>query len=275
MEVGHFQESCTDSIRYSKPFTVDGTLLQLIDTPGFGDTYKSDTDILQMLSEWLRDSYGEAETLAGILYMRPITEKRMGGSAARNITLFAKLCGPPFLANTVLVTTMWDAVGPDTVNALNHENELKGKFWSDLVAAGSDCVRYGRTRESGGEILARIVARRKEQKLAFVEELLEGKTLAQTSAGAMVHVQLGEDAMKLQRDLEESQMQVQQMGQLSLSLKNALDAAEKEKQAMLVKLREDCGNLEKGSWEDFVFQGASFLSDTVWGGAKVLMGKYS
>jgi predicted GTPase len=54
MTVGHGLESYTTEIRtvrYSHP--IDGRPVAFVDTPGFGDTYKSDTEILAMVAEWL------------------------------------------------------------------------------------------------------------------------------------------------------------------------------------------------------------------------------
>jgi hypothetical protein len=43
-------------VQVSVPFEVDGQLVELIDTPGFDDTTKSDADILNMIATYLCDT---------------------------------------------------------------------------------------------------------------------------------------------------------------------------------------------------------------------------
>ena len=46
-------ESCTAEVQLSDQFTLDRRRVVLIDTPGFDDTSKSDTEILQMIAAFL------------------------------------------------------------------------------------------------------------------------------------------------------------------------------------------------------------------------------
>jgi len=45
--------SCTSSVQLSEPFEVDGQRVRLIDTPGFDDDTKSDTEVLTMIADYL------------------------------------------------------------------------------------------------------------------------------------------------------------------------------------------------------------------------------
>ena len=45
--------SCTASVQLTDEFTLDGHPVVLIDTPGFDDTNKSDTDILKLIAAFL------------------------------------------------------------------------------------------------------------------------------------------------------------------------------------------------------------------------------
>lgn len=49
--VGHTLDSCTTMVRMVKVHDII-----LVDTPGFDDTYKSDTEILNMIADWLKDT---------------------------------------------------------------------------------------------------------------------------------------------------------------------------------------------------------------------------
>lgn len=57
MMVGHGLQSCTSEIRAIRckhPDGAENISLVLVDTPGFDDTFKTDTEILQMLADWLK-----------------------------------------------------------------------------------------------------------------------------------------------------------------------------------------------------------------------------
>jgi len=45
--------SCTAEVQLADEFTIDGRPVILIDTPGFDDTNKSDTDILKLIAAFL------------------------------------------------------------------------------------------------------------------------------------------------------------------------------------------------------------------------------
>ena len=46
-------DSCTAEVQLADEFTLDGRSVTLIDTPGFDDTTKSDSDILEMIAAFL------------------------------------------------------------------------------------------------------------------------------------------------------------------------------------------------------------------------------
>ena len=53
LRVGGGLESCTSSVQMAQAFELDGRSVTLIDTPGFDDTSKSDSDILRMIAAFL------------------------------------------------------------------------------------------------------------------------------------------------------------------------------------------------------------------------------
>jgi hypothetical protein len=57
LPVGRGLESCTGEVRTSRPFIVSGRVVTLIDTPGFDDTTRSDTDVLTMIAAYLSKTY--------------------------------------------------------------------------------------------------------------------------------------------------------------------------------------------------------------------------
>lgn len=55
LDVGNNLRSCTEEVQASKPFTADGRSVVLVDTPGFHDTFKSDTDVLDSIAQSLAE----------------------------------------------------------------------------------------------------------------------------------------------------------------------------------------------------------------------------
>ena len=53
LRVGMDLESCTSEVQLANEFTLDGRRVVLIDTPGFDDTTKSDTQILKNIATFL------------------------------------------------------------------------------------------------------------------------------------------------------------------------------------------------------------------------------
>jgi len=53
LRIGISLESCTAEVQRADEFTLDGRRVILIDTPGFDDTSKSDTEILKMIAAFL------------------------------------------------------------------------------------------------------------------------------------------------------------------------------------------------------------------------------
>ena len=49
-------ESCTAEIQVADEFILDGRMVTLIDTPGFDDTTRRDTEILKMIAFFLADT---------------------------------------------------------------------------------------------------------------------------------------------------------------------------------------------------------------------------
>jgi len=56
LEVGGDLDSCTSAIQESEEFVLDGRRVVLVDTPGFDDTHKSDTDVLKAVAAFLGES---------------------------------------------------------------------------------------------------------------------------------------------------------------------------------------------------------------------------
>ena len=122
------------------------TTVYLVDTPGFDDTNRSDTEVLREIATWLTDSYTANIKLNGIIYLHRISDVRMQGSAKKNLFMFKKLCGPNALRHVILATTMWDRVSEVEGRAREQELTSTDDFWGWMVSQGSRVCRHSGRR---------------------------------------------------------------------------------------------------------------------------------
>ncbi|KAH6681131.1 hypothetical protein F5X68DRAFT_277541 [Plectosphaerella plurivora] len=129
----------------------------LIDTPGFDDSVRTDSQVLREIASWLSRSYTNKIFLHGIIYVHRISDRRMQGSALRNLLAFKRLCGDNGLKKVLLVTTMWDEVPRDEATVREEELVSKPEFWGRMIQKGSTTHRHTNTITSARDIITRIV----------------------------------------------------------------------------------------------------------------------
>lgn len=56
LPVGDDLESCTSEIQVSEEFVLNGRRVALIDTPGFDDTNRNDTEVLRSIAKFLGEA---------------------------------------------------------------------------------------------------------------------------------------------------------------------------------------------------------------------------
>lgn len=176
--------------------------LFLIDTPGFDDTNRSDADVLRQLADFLAAMWSSQVVLTGIVYMHSIMDNRFGAAADRNLGMFKKLCGQKAMSSVVLVTSFWDLVKYDA--GVEREKGLREgeQYWAGMIQRGSETFRQDNGKTSGEHILQRLIQRQKQVVLYLQEELVDQrKSLAQTSAGRLVALQLVELRQEYQMEL--------------------------------------------------------------------------
>ncbi|KAG1821764.1 P-loop containing nucleoside triphosphate hydrolase protein [Suillus subaureus] len=180
--IGKGLESCTGEVQATKPFKLNGREVTLIDTPGFDDTSRSDTDILAMIGAYLSQTYEHGAKLAGIIYMHRISDFRMGGTNKRNFKMFRELCGESTLRNVLIVTNMWSEVASDLGEV--REKELESNFFKGIFDKGARMLRHEGTRESTHRILRHLINNQPATLLIQRELVKEHKNIIQTSAGS-------------------------------------------------------------------------------------------
>ncbi|CAI6093828.1 unnamed protein product [Clonostachys chloroleuca] len=191
VRIGHSLGACTSTVDvYAYDISPDQTVY-LIDTPGFDDTNKSDTEVLSEIAAWLGESYKKRVLLNGIIYLHRITDIRMQGSAKKNLLMFRQLCGEDALKKVVLATTMWDKV--PTEEGEQREKELidTQEFWGWMLQKGSSCSRHMNSEDSAKRIVQTLVGHEAPAVTTLQIELIDEKLrLDQTSAGRALHTDL-------------------------------------------------------------------------------------
>jgi len=155
--VGHNLELCTKEVekfRHSLPGLAYGDLV-FVDTPGFDDTSKSDLEVLKMVDNWLKSTYGKDMKLSGLLYFHRISDNRKTGTPLKNLGMFEELCGKNTLQKVILTTTLWDEV--DQKTGETREGELRSGYWLPMLQRNSTTNRFRRTRESAFTVIDPLI----------------------------------------------------------------------------------------------------------------------
>jgi hypothetical protein len=183
----------------------------LIDTPGFDDTSRSNTDILKEIAGFFGNLYAKGLRLRGIIYLHRISDPRMSGSAINNLNIFQRLCGTQGLPNVVLVTTMWKELQQQTGDIIageRREEELKttDTFWARMISHGSRTMRHTGDRQSAQAILSSILAAQTEFTLDIQTEIIDqGLPLDQTTVGKYLKQEYADLVHKYEAEAEEMQ----------------------------------------------------------------------
>jgi len=248
-QIGRGLESCTIDVSIHEAKIGDQRCF-LIDTPGFDDTHRSDTDVLREIADWLNRSYQARVQLAGIVYLHRIIDPRVQGSSLKNLRMFKKLCGAKGLSCVVLATTMWSQVTPEEGESRETELISKQEFWGEMVKQGSTVMRQDRAEVSAIQIIQYILSKRHRMVLDIQEEMASGKTLDETSAGRELEAELErmrkhhEAEMKeLREDMIEAQRQNDRRSQEEIAairadLQQKMDQDREDRERMRVTMEE-------------------------------------
>ncbi|KXN84717.1 hypothetical protein AN958_12144 [Leucoagaricus sp. SymC.cos] len=215
--IGHDLMSCTNEIKAMRVRVTredEDIDVVLVDTPGFDDTYKSDYEILQMISEWIKQAGYKNILLDGLLYLHRISDNRMAGTPLRNLEVFEKICGPQACTRVAMVTTMWDDVESEEMGDMR-ERELVASFWKPMVDRGSKVVRYSNTPDSAWAILDPFLSHRKQEMAPIrmqKETVQQNKQLRNTDAGQELYNKLDEIDKKRRSLMKKLQKQIERSG---------------------------------------------------------------
>ena len=164
----------------------------------------------------LSNRYQQGVKLSGVLYFHRISDRRMGGIAIRNFSMFRGLCGDDSLKNVAIITNMWGDV--DEKTGLEREQELRTQddFFKPALDQKANMLRNHDTTGCAHEILRRFLDNRPSPLKIQVETVDEKKELCDTSAGIQVNMELREQADRHRRELEQLRRDMEGIGFISL-----------------------------------------------------------
>ena len=213
-----------------------------MDTPGFNDTTRGETEVLREIADWLDVTYRNPPRLklSGIIYMQALDDRRIYGSTLRNLKMFRDLCGEEPLKNVVFTTTGWGlARKADQLNrAIEKEAQLcsDALFWEPMLRRGAQKARFEDTRDSAMEILKMLVPNTPIA-LQIQHELVdESMDLINTTAGTTVNEEIKRLEAKYQAELQAVQAEMQEA--LSKHDEELADAL-RENEERLERLRDE------------------------------------
>lgn len=243
--VGNGLRSCTEAVQIAGGFHLDGRRVILIDTPGFDDTTKSDTDVLKMIAAFLETSYERGSKLAGVLYFHRISDFRMTGISRKNFSMFRKLCGDNALQNVVIVTNMWGEVDPSVGDA--REAELIGEdiFFKPVLDKGAQMARHQNTVPSA-ETIIRLILGNHPVPLRIQEELVdEQMDISETGAGEELNREINAQIRKHREEVRLLRDEMEQaIKDKDEETRRELEIETKRMQKEIERFQNDSGRLE-------------------------------
>ncbi|KAK3383002.1 hypothetical protein B0T24DRAFT_30032 [Lasiosphaeria ovina] len=242
---------------------IRGRRVIFVDTPGFDDTTRSNTEVLREIASWLADTYAHDIKLAGAVYLHGIQMPRVGGSAHTNMRLFRELCGDESMASVALVTTHWSRSSEERVAQQQRHDELVGDdaFWRGMVQRGARAFKHDRGPTSARRIVEYLLGRDADVNggrgigLRVQREMAGGATLDRTAVGAAIEARI--EAMQaayesqlgdLRRELDEArrarQVNERKIGEI-VEERRALEDRLRDEQRKRHRLRVDLDRLRQ------------------------------
>lgn len=225
------------------PVTIGNSQALLVDTPGFDDTMRTDSEILAEIARTLAAQYALGLQLSGVIYIHRITDVRYSRSAVKTFEIFKKICGLEALGNVLLVTSRWDNV--DASLGAHRERNLKDKFWAYMISHGSNISRFYGDRSSAVSLVSQLLCHDRTV-LQLQKELVdEGLQLDATSAGTYVDESLENLKQQSRDELASLQRLQQELPRNSEALERQIRLNLEQESSRVKALQEQQNNLRR------------------------------
>ncbi|KAH7081490.1 P-loop containing nucleoside triphosphate hydrolase protein [Paraphoma chrysanthemicola] len=235
-------DSCTQECQLV-PVSIGSSKVLLIDTPGFDDTARTDSEILTEIARLLSAQYELGVQLKGVIYIHRITDIRYSRSSVKTFEIFRKICGETALENVLLVTSRWHEVDGST--GADRERQLKEKFWAYMLGHGSSISRFHGDRPSAVSLVSQLLCR-DTVVLQLQKELVdEGKQLDDTVAGSYVSNSLEKLKQQYQDELGSLERLKQDLLDHDRAMKRQLQQDWEKESALLRQAQNDQVSLQR------------------------------
>ena len=140
-------------------------------------------EVLEEIGAW---TYSQGGLLSGIIYLTDITDRGAAGLVMESLRVLEKLCGPSALQNVLLTTTQWSKV--HRAEEESYEKDLRDcNYWRELVTKGSVIERFLGTRESGFELIHKLMNKEPKPLLIQNQMVVNNMALAETDVGRYIN----------------------------------------------------------------------------------------
>lgn len=225
------------------PVTVGPTKLLVLDTPGFDDSTRTDSEILTEIARVLSAQYELGVELKGVIYVHRITDVRYSGSSVKTFEVFKKICGEGALKNVLLVTSRWAEV--DQALGADRERQLREKFWAFMLGKGSAISRFHGDRDSAIALVSQLISK-ETVVLELQKELVDdGKNLNETVAGSFVSNDIESLKQKLTEELAGLERLKQELHEDDRKMRRQLQREWEQEQVQLRAAHADQVSLQR------------------------------
>ncbi|PSN60871.1 P-loop containing nucleoside triphosphate hydrolase protein [Corynespora cassiicola Philippines] len=244
VQEGHTLSACTCTQKSQLvPAEVGHSKVLLVDTPGFDDPVRTDSEILNEIADVLATQYKLGVKLKGIVYLHRITDIRYTGASIKTFEICKMITGVDALKNVILATTRWDdlddAVGSD------REHQLRENFWAYMLGHGSKMSRFYGDRGSAVSLLSQLLSS-EPVVLELQRELVqEGKTLDQTTAGSFVEHNLDQLKARYEKQMADLEHLKQELRANDWKMKKQIQRDWEAEQTRLAAVRKEKEQLQR------------------------------
>ncbi|KAK1252186.1 hypothetical protein MKX08_003373 [Trichoderma sp. CBMAI-0020] len=233
--IGHNLQSCTTKVGVYNFNYKDRHIVYLLDTPGFDDTSRPDSEILQETAFYLAALYAQKIQLAGIIYLHRITDTRVSGSSLKNIRILQNICGSDAFDRVVLATTMWSTLdsmeGGHEIGLQRCEELRYPEFWGEMIQKKSIMKEHDGSAASALSIISELIDREGGAVLNIQKQMVDQNlSLNETDAGRYLQKDLLEARERHEKEIAELKKNIAQA--IAEKDAEAVDMFKQEKEAV-------------------------------------------
>ncbi|KAM7197446.1 hypothetical protein V8F20_006591 [Naviculisporaceae sp. PSN 640] len=243
-QAGHALESATTQVEaHLSHHTLRGRRLIFVDTPGFDDTHRTDTEVLRDIVHWLHNAYERNIRLTGLVYLHGVNHPRVAGSVRTNMRHFRDLCGDESMTSVALATTHWSRDPRERSRQEQRHQELSNNdlFWKEMIRKGAQVFKHDNGIGSAWSVVNYLLDRNSTPGSGIypqvIRELASGMTLDQTTIGAAFNRQIRELSENYENQINELRREMDEMRRQSQRDSRRIDQITEDREDLEAEIR--------------------------------------